>query len=122
MRRRLDARGAARGRAPRALRLPLRAHPRAPDQGRASPAFALCAAPARALIQHALKITKTKTKTKQVFMDDVYRRQAVKSLLASCDTQPSGQFLFLTPQDMSSMLDQDTNQRHIFRMPDPRSD
>lgn len=55
-------------------------------------------------------------------MDDAFRRQAIKCLLAACDRQPSGQFLFLTPQDMSSMLDMDTKPRHIFRMPDPRTD
>ncbi|KAJ1627955.1 P-loop containing nucleoside triphosphate hydrolase protein [Pavlovales sp. CCMP2436] len=55
-----------------------------------------------------------------VFMDDVYRRQAIKTLLDTCDGQPSSQFLFLTPQDMSSMLDGDTRKRHIFKMPDPR--
>jgi chromosome segregation ATPase len=57
-----------------------------------------------------------------VFMDDTYRRQAIKALLAACDGQPSGQFLFLTPQDMSSMLDGNTKTRHIFRMPDPRTE
>mmetsp|Transcript_3311 Transcript_3311/g.8214 ORF Transcript_3311/g.8214 Transcript_3311/m.8214 type:complete len:342 (+) Transcript_3311:2315-3340(+) len=57
-----------------------------------------------------------------VFMDDVYRRQAIKTLLDTCDGQASSQFLFLTPQDMSSMLDGDTRKRHIFKMPDPRVD
>mmetsp|Transcript_4038 Transcript_4038/g.10139 ORF Transcript_4038/g.10139 Transcript_4038/m.10139 type:complete len:310 (+) Transcript_4038:2-931(+) len=57
-----------------------------------------------------------------VFMDDTFRRQAVNSLLQACDRTQSGQFLFLTPQDMSSMLDNDNRTRHIFKMPDPRED
>ncbi|KAJ1627917.1 P-loop containing nucleoside triphosphate hydrolase protein [Pavlovales sp. CCMP2436] len=63
-----------------------------------------------------------------VFMDDVYRQKAIDLLLKMCDNQASNQFLFLTPQDMSSMLDADTlnrhiqklPKRHIFKMPDPR--
>lgn len=85
--------------------MPRRAAPRrSPDARAAPPAVRAMAAAA------------------QVFMDDVFRRQAVTSLLESCDAQSSGQFLFLTPQDMSSMLDADSKPRHIFRMPDPRSD
>ncbi|KAJ1632543.1 hypothetical protein T492DRAFT_627685 [Pavlovales sp. CCMP2436] len=62
------------------------------------------------------------------FMDDKYRQQTINSLLSTCDEQPSSQFLFLTPQDMLSMLDNDNiyrhtsnlPKRHIFKMPNPR--
>lgn len=56
-----------------------------------------------------------------VFMDDAFRRRAVSSLLEACDRHPFAQFIFLTPQDMSSMLDDDKKERHIFRMHNPRA-
>jgi len=57
-----------------------------------------------------------------VFMDDAFRRQAVTSLLAACDSHPTCQFMFLTPQDMTSMIKDDDKARHVFRMPNPRED
>ena len=39
-----------------------------------------------------------------VYMDDSYRREAVKTLLELCGEQRNRQFLFITPQDMHPFL------------------
>ena len=55
-----------------------------------------------------------------VYMDDTYRRIAVDTLMELCASQPTRQFIFITPQDMHPFLkDRDTLPK-ITRMADVR--
>jgi len=54
-----------------------------------------------------------------VYMDDTYRKEAVKTLLELCGEQPRRQFLFITPQDMHPFLKGVKPCPNIVRMADP---
>ncbi|XP_067943065.1 structural maintenance of chromosomes protein 6-like [Watersipora subatra] len=53
-----------------------------------------------------------------VFMDMVNRRISIKMLIEFAKTNPSNQFILLTPQDTSQIEPNDFV--HIYRMPDPK--
>lgn len=55
-----------------------------------------------------------------VYMDDTYRKIAVDTLLEICDSQPSRQFIFITPQDMHPFLKRRAPMPRVVKMKDVR--
>jgi len=55
-----------------------------------------------------------------VYMDDTYRKIAVDTLLEICESQPSRQFIFITPQDMHPFLKRRAPMPRVVKMNDVR--
>jgi len=55
-----------------------------------------------------------------VYMDDTYRKIAVDTLLEICESQPSRQFIFITPQDMHPFLKRRETMPRVIKMNDVR--
>ena len=55
-----------------------------------------------------------------VYMDDTYRKIAVDTLLEICESQPSRQFIFITPQDMHPFLKRRDPMPRVVKMNDVR--